>query len=121
MSNPIESFLTAVEKRLEAATPGKKTVERYEGFTDNTFRYEISDENCLVAFYEDNHKPLLRAKFNAELYASAHFDLEKAVKALRVALREMEKHHGCCNTCYSCPSCDMVNSLKEIESVLGEK
>ncbi len=106
-----EQFLASVEKRLKLATPGKKTVERYEGFTDNTFRYEISDENCLVAFYEDNHKPLLRAKFNAELYASAHFDLAKAVKALRVAIGYMQNIHG--------PI--VSDRLKEIESILGEK
>jgi hypothetical protein len=95
----LKSYMDEVRGRLAAATPGVKRVERLEGFNEALFRYEINYceplpsgrdyERCLVAFYEDNHVPYLRAKFNAELFAHAPADLKtllEVVETLRDGL-----------------------------------
>jgi hypothetical protein len=90
-----------IRKRLKAATPGLKEVERLDGHCEESFRYEIQDDEHLVAFYEDNHRKPMRAKFNAELYAHATEDIKtllKAVDVLTEALESISKN-GCCETC----------------------
>lgn len=80
-----------IRERLKKATPGLKTVERFEGFSDDTFRYEINEEGCLVAFHEENHKPSMKAKFNAELFAAASTDIEYLLGKLEKAMGALKK------------------------------
>lgn len=84
-----------IRERAERATPGKLDVERLEGINEGYFRYEIltfdPNEKCLIAFYEDEHKPVMRAKFNAELFAHARTDILALLDALDEAeVRLME-------------------------------
>ena len=66
--------LAEIKARCEKATKGPCKVDRV-AFSDGHFAYEINDTHHLVVFSEQNHKEIMKAKFNAELYSHARDDI----------------------------------------------
>lgn len=81
-----------IAKRLAAAAPGERDLQRLDGHSEDSFRYEVMlyghgpsrDERKggHVAFYEDSFDEPMRAKFEAELYFHAPADLRWCLEQL---------------------------------------
>lgn len=85
---PLERYLQEVEERCRKATPGPYRLERV-GFSNGDFAYEVNDDHQLVQFHEFNFEPIMKAKFNAELYASSITDIPRLLAIVR---RLVESH-----------------------------
>ncbi len=110
--NPIESFLSSVKRCLEASTPGPWTTDMdKDGCLIDSKGFEIAVTNDRDYFSSSFRDQQCRA--NANFIANSRTDLEKAVKALRIALDVIDNHGS------SHPYSE--RGLKEIARILGDE
>lgn len=104
---------------IEAGEKASLRPWKYERISHDPdqFSYEFFESDFHFAIYEANYDKPMKAKFDADFIASSANNAEKLARACMILMEAAKKHHNCCITCQSCPSCELHDAIKQANAL----